>query len=121
MLPLDCKLSGVLSATEFVANSAFPALEERLELPIPDSEVTRSSSAAKIASLFEIRDFGCLVSRNMIFSGSVVVKYNTITAKSKHSRAWPAPTVGGGHAADGLIAGMARSCGVAAQPGQAQG
>jgi hypothetical protein len=52
-----------------VANSASPALEETPELPIPDSDVTRSSSAAKIASLFEIRDFGCLFNRNMVFSG----------------------------------------------------
>jgi hypothetical protein len=66
---LDFKLSGAFSAAEFVANSASPSLEETPELPIPDSEVTRSSSAAKIASLFEIRDFGCVVIRNMIFSG----------------------------------------------------
>jgi len=73
----------VLSATVFVVSCASPSFEERPVLPIPDSEVTRSNSAAKIASLFEIRDFGCLVSLNIIFSGSVVVKYNTITAKCK--------------------------------------
>ena len=76
-------------------------LEERPELPIPDSEVTRSSSAAKIASLFDIRDFACLLNRNMVFSCSDVVKYNTTTAECKL-----------------LFAGMARSNGVAAQPGQ---
>jgi hypothetical protein len=66
---LDFNLSGALSAAEFVASSASPSFEERPELPIPDSEVTRSSSAAKIANLFEVRDFGCLVNRNMVFSG----------------------------------------------------
>ena len=50
---------------------------------MPDSEVTRSSSAAKIANRFEIRDFGYLLIRNIVFSSSVVVKYNTTTAKCK--------------------------------------
>jgi hypothetical protein len=76
-------LTGVLSATVFVACCAFPSFEERPELLIPDSEVTRSSSAAKIANRFEIRDFGYLLIRNIVFSSSVVVKYNTTTAKCK--------------------------------------
>jgi hypothetical protein len=82
-LLLDCKLNAALSAPEAVASDASDSLEEMTELPIPDSEVTRSNSAAKIASLFEILNFGYLFNRNIIFSSSVVVKYNTTTAKYK--------------------------------------
>ena len=92
----------MLSAAEFVAASTSLSPEETGELPIPDNEVTRSNSAAKIASLFEIRDFGCVVNRNIVFSSSVVVKYNTTTAKSKL-----------------LFAGLARSYRAATEPGHA--
>jgi hypothetical protein len=47
---------------------AFPELAELTELPIPASEVTTSKSAAKTASLSEIRNFLCLLIRNMIVS-----------------------------------------------------
>ena len=108
VLLLDCRLTGALSAAEFVAASASPSPEETTELPIPDSEVTRSNSAAKIASLFEIRDCGCLFNRNIFFSSSVVVKYNTTTAKCKYCYFRPA----------GLFAGLAHCYRVAAEPGQ---
>ena len=88
------KLSAALSVTEAVVTSACPALVEMTELPIPDSEVTRSNSAAKIASLFEIRVFGYLFCRNIVFSSSVVVKYNTTTAKCKPLAMTPAAQPG---------------------------
>ena len=80
---LDCRLTGALSVAEEAICSSSPSLEEMTELPNPASEVTRSNSAAKIANLSEIRDFACLVNRNMVFSISVVVEYNTTTAKCK--------------------------------------
>jgi hypothetical protein len=61
-LALDCAASAI------AAIGAFSGLAELSELPIPASEVTTSKSAAKTASLSEIRKFLCLVIRNMIVS-----------------------------------------------------
>jgi hypothetical protein len=65
---LDCRLTGALSATLIEANCASPSPEDITELPIPASELTTSKSAAKIASLSEIREFRCLVNLNIIVS-----------------------------------------------------
>ena len=107
---LDCRLTGALSVAEEAICSSSPSLEEMTELPNPASEVTRSNSAAKIASLSEIRDFACLVNRNMVFSISVVVEYNTTTAKCKPLDYYKQV----------LFAGVTRSFGLAAYPGKAK-
>jgi hypothetical protein len=67
LLP-DARLTAALSAAFTAARLTSPSMEESTELPAPASELTTSISAAKIASLSEIRDFRFLVNRNIIVS-----------------------------------------------------
>ena len=62
------RLPGLCSATVFAESCRLPSLEELKELPSPVIEVTTSNSAAKTASLSEIRDLRCLVNLNIIVS-----------------------------------------------------
>jgi hypothetical protein len=67
-LLLECRAIDALSTAVIEDNAALPSTEEITELPIPAREVTVSKRAAKTASLFETREFWCLVNLNIIVS-----------------------------------------------------
>ena len=68
MKPLERMLTGVLLSVVSEATLVAALYEVSAEPPAPASEVTTSSSAAKIARRFEIREVRFPVSLSMVVS-----------------------------------------------------